>query len=273
MSYCPVTHPEKIWFPADKITKQDIINYYRAAAPLLLPAIAHHPLTLHRFPDGITHTGFFQKDIPDYLPPIVTRKTIRNKTVPGSTTYPYLTAHNTQGLLCLINTGAITIHQWQSSIKKLNYPTRVVFDLDPGSHVTWDHLVIIAYALKELLKDHGFTPTCMLTGSRGVHVIAPIPPRFSYTLIRTYAHRCAEIIQKKYPKLITINPREIHKKDRIYIDILRNSYGATTVVPYAVRARAGAPVAMPINWPTLSKKNMCSDYFTLERALSFIFSS
>lgn len=270
MRYCSVTHPEKIWFPEDNITKQDIINYYRTAAPLLLPTIANHPLTLHRFPDGITHTGFFQKEIPNYLPSLVTRILIRNKTVPGSTTYPYLTAHNTKGLLCLINTGAITIHQWQSGIKNLNFPTRLVFDLDPGSRVLWEDIVTVAYALKKLLESHGFTPTCMLTGSRGVHVIAQIPPRYKYDTIRTYTHRCAKLIHKKYPSLVTIQSREKNKSHRVYIDTLRNSYGATTVVPYAVRARPGAPVAMPISWRSLSQKNMRSDYFTLPKALHVI---
>ncbi|MBX9830943.1 non-homologous end-joining DNA ligase [Candidatus Babeliales bacterium] len=244
-----VSNPEKIWFPQSKITKVDLVAYYRDIAPFMLPFTKDRALTLHRFPDGIDHEGFYQKNIGAHFPAWVASKKIKNKEA-GYTTY--VVCNNAASLAYIATQGCITPHLWLSKIDKLNYPDRMIFDLDPFD----DDFTLVCWTAKELkkeLEERGLTPFVMTTGSRGLHVVVPLKRTATFDVVRDYARDIATLLVQRYPKKLTINPRKESRGRKLLIDCMRNAYGATAVTPYAVRAIEKAPVAMPIFWEELAR--------------------
>lgn len=244
-----VPNPEKIWFPQSKITKGDIVAYYPDIAPYMLPFIKDRALTMHRFPNGIDHEGFYQKNIGEHFPSWVASKKIKNREA-GYTTY--VVCNNAASLAYLATQASITPHLWLSKVDKLNYPDRMIFDLDPFDDdfatVRWT-----ALELKKLLQEIGMPTFVMTTGSRGLHVVVPLKRVATFDVVREYARSIATLLVDRYPKKLTINARKESRGRRLLIDCMRNSYGATAVAPYAVRAIEKAPVATPIFWEELAR--------------------
>lgn len=245
-----LTNQNKVLFPKSKITKGDLIEYYARIAPCMLPYMKDRAVTMHRFPDGITKEGFYQKDAADYFPDYIAIQPVERSTG-GVVHYPVI--NNVASLVYLANLACITPHLWLSRIDKINYPDRMIFDFDPSSGVTFSQVRFAALCAKQLLESLGLYTFIMTTGSRGVHVVVPLKRQYLFDEVRAFAKEVAQLLVKRYPKKLTIELHESKRGKRVFIDWLRNAWGATGVAPYAVRAKPGAPVATPIAWDELSR--------------------
>jgi len=255
-----ITHPEKVLFPKSGITKQEIVDYYLTIAPHMLPYMKNRPLTMLRFPNGINHEGFFQKDASDFFPSWITRCPVKKKD--GGITH-YVVCDNQATLIYLANLACLTPHLWLSTVNNLTRPDRMIFDLDPS---TKDFSLVVEVALRikkilEHLKLHSFVTT---TGSRGLHVVVPIKETLPYNKVRAFAAHIGHILINDDPKNITMDIRKEKRDKKVFIDTLRNGFGATAVAPYAVRAHEDAPVATPLYWEELSNKKLRSTTYTIK---------
>lgn len=244
-----LSHADKIWFPISKITKEDIALYYQSIAPYFLKYCKNHLIVLMRFPDGIDQEFFYQKQIPDYFPNYIKRKTIDLKT--GEQQTLTLIA-NKKSLLYLVNQATITFHSWLSNTKNVYNPDKIVFDFDPSS----DDLKSLRFAvleMKKIIEDCKLVPFLMTTGSKGYHIVIPIKATHDFDTIHNFSKNLAIKLANQYPKLMTTNPLLTERTGKIFIDYLRNSYGQTSVAPYSVRAIEKAPIATPIEWSELNK--------------------
>ncbi len=251
-----VSHPDKVLFPDDGITKRDLAEYYRRVAPKILPFLKDRPLSLQRFPDGIGW-GFYEKKAPDYFPDWFER--VRVKVKEGGS-QQQLMCNNAASLVYLADQACITPHPWLSKKGGLDFPDRMIFDLDPAGN-DFGAARDAALVIKEVLEKAGFRPFAMTTGSRGVHVVVPLNGKTSFDKVRERARELAEQAAEREPKDLTIEPRKAARKGRTFVDYLRNAYGQTSVPPYAVRARKGAPVAVPLRWAELDSPALTAQSF------------
>ena len=256
-----ITNPEKILFPDDNITKADLINYYHEIAPIMVPYMKNRLITLQRFPEGINHEGFFQKDASDYFPSWIKTKSIKKKDG-GSTAY--VVCNNAATLVYLANQACITPHLWLSKINNLHKPDKMIFDLDPTGDKDFALVKEVALILKKILEDHKLEPYVMTTGSRGLHVVTQLNATADFEVVRTFARDIAAKIAQADPKRITIETRKEKRGTRLLIDYLRNGFTATAVSPYAVRPKPGAPIATPLFWEELDNKKLTSQMYTMK---------
>jgi bifunctional non-homologous end joining protein LigD len=241
-----LTRPDKVLFPADEITKADLIAYYRKVAAVMVPHLRGRPLMLQRFPDGIDGEGFLQKQVADYFPAWIRRAELAKE----GGTVTYAVADDEPTLAYLAAQACITPHVWLSRVDRPDRPDRVVFDLDPARP---DFATVrdTARALRDLLEAVGLVPFVQTTGSRGLHVVAPLDRRGDFEAVRSFARDVAERLVAQDPANRTIASRTAKRHGRVFIDTLRNGYAQTVVAPYAVRALPGAPVATPLEWREL----------------------
>lgn len=256
-----MTKPNKVLFPLSGITKADLALHYEHVAPLMIPLIKYHPLAMQRFPDGIEHEGFYQKDIPEYFPDWIDRVSIENKD--GSTT-TYAMGQNKKTLVYLAYQACITLHELLSKSDKLHYPDRMIFDLDPGQGVTFALIKKTALAIKELLDKNRITSFAMTTGSRGIHVVVPLRRLYTFEYTHTYAQRIGQLLVQEYPHMLTVSMSKEERKGKIFIDFIRNTFGHHAVAPYAVRAHEYAPVATPVDWAEVEKPTLESQSYTIQ---------
>jgi bifunctional non-homologous end joining protein LigD len=248
-----VTHLEKVLFPDDGITKGELVDHYLAVAPRMLPLISGRPVTMQRFPDGIGKTGFLQKQIGRHFPDWIERVTAPNRrtrqaTVREEVTYPV--CRHADDLAYLANQGCITPHVWLSRTPDIHHPDQMVFDLDPAS----DDLGVLrsaAAALHGLLDELGLASFLKSSGSRGLHVVVPLVPAADTDTVKVFSIAVAEALAARHPTDFTTESRIANRDGRLYLDIGRNGYAQTMAAPYAVRALAGAPVSMPLDWSEL----------------------
>jgi bifunctional non-homologous end joining protein LigD len=255
-----VSNSQKLLFPASKITKSDLMKYYDNIADYILPYIKNRPLTMQRFPEGIGEKGFFQKNASLYFPDWIKTEEIRK--VGGWVNHVICDTKET--LLYLVNQYAITFHISLSTIDAIDYPDRLIFDLDPPEG---DFEVAIqgAKALRKLLEnDLGFKTFLMVTGSKGLHVVIPLLQRESFNEVHAFAKAVSNYIAKENPDQYTTAIRKNKRKGRLYIDYLRNSYAQTSVAPFSIRAIENAPVATPISWTELENKNLNPQHYTIK---------
>jgi bifunctional non-homologous end joining protein LigD len=243
-----ITHPEKVLFPTDGITKGEVAEYYRLVAPLMVPHIARRPLTLERFHRGIGEKGFFQKSVTKGYPEWLERVAVPKKG--GVVHHPLVT--DTEGLLWLANLNCITPHVWTARDPDLLHPDLLVFDLDPSEE---DHDALRAATLlvRDALAELGLTSRVKTTGSKGFHVVVAVDGGADYPACARFAHGFGRRLVDRYPETFT---QEFHKADRgtrILLDTGRNEYHATYAAPYALRALAGAPVSAPCTWEEVER--------------------
>jgi len=253
-----VTHPDRVLFPADGITKAELVDYYSAIADVMLPHLKGRPLTLWRYPRGIDQKGFVQQDFADSMPDWMGRVEVGKED--GTVVHPV--ADSRESLRWLANQNCVTVHAWLSRRDRLHTPDRIVFDLDPSA----DDFAVVkatARAVADLLTQIGLVPYVQTTGSRGLHVVTPIRGDADYDTARRFARDIAEVIVADDPDHRTVEMRKANRGDRVYIDVMRNAYAQTAVAPYAVRARRGAPVATPLRWDELDRRGLRADLFTL----------
>lgn len=244
-----IGNPDKVLFPDDGVTKQDLADYYRQIAPVMLPHLRSRPVTMHRFPDGIDGSDFYQKDAPGYFPEWI--RTVVVSKEGGQVRH--VVCDDVATLVYLADQACITPHVWLSTVDDLDRPDRMVFDLDPPDGGTADAVRSAARATKDLLDELGLASRIMTTGSAGFHVVVPLDGSAGFDDVRDYAHRCADLLAERHPDDLTVEQRIADRRGRVFVDYLRNSRGQTTVAPYSVRARSGAPVATPIDWEEVGR--------------------
>lgn len=255
-----LTHLDKVLFPKDRIIKFDIVKYYFDIASVMLPYVKNRPVSMLRYPNGIDHEGFYQKNAGTYFPQWITLKPI--KTSDGKTVH-YVVIDKKATLIYLANQLCLTPHIWLSKIDALNYPDRMIFDLDPsGKKFDFSLIQKTALRFKELLETIGLVPFIMTTGSRGLHVVVPLDGKQNFDTVRAFAYDIALYLQKRDPKNLTLEIRKAARGKKIFLDYLRNSYTATSVAPYAIRAHPGAPIATPIDWDEVHDSKLVSTRYT-----------
>ncbi|MBI2344538.1 DNA ligase [Candidatus Dependentiae bacterium] len=244
-----LSHKNKIWFPQTKITKENITLYYQKIAPYFLKYCKNHLMVLLRYPNGIDQDFFYQKQIPQYFPAYIKRKTINLKKGEKQT---LVVIANQKSLLYLVNQATITFHSWLSNTKNVNNPDKIVFDFDPSTN-DLKQLRFAVTEMKKIIENYNLVPFLMTTGSKGYHIVIPIKPEYNFDIIHKFTKKLALELVNKYPKIITKNLKIKERNDKIFIDYLRNSYGQTSVAAYSVRAIEKAPIATPIEWKELNK--------------------
>lgn len=245
-----IGHPDKVLFPDDGITKRDLAEHYLRVADLALPHLRDRPLTMERFPDGIEGSGFVQKEAPGHFPDWV-----RTVTVPKEGgEVSHVVCDDTATLVYLADQACVTPHVWLSTVDRLDRPDRLVLDLDPPEGTDDpDPVRFAARAVREVLVGLDLRSRLMTTGSAGFHLIVPIEPRAGFDEVRDLARRIAGVAAARHDDRLTVATRKDARRGRVFLDTLRNGYAQTTVAPYAVRARPGAPVATPVDWDELGR--------------------
>ena len=257
-----ITHPDKVLFPGDGITKADLASYYERVSDWMLPHVRARPVSMQRFPDGIEKPGFFHKDIPDYFPDWVRRVEVPKED--GAVTHAITCDADT--LVYLVGQNTITPHVWLSRADRVWQPDRLVFDLDPAGR---DFTAVRRAArwTGELLRELGLAPFTQVTGSNGIHVWAPLRRRPGFDEVRSFARDAAAVLAERHPDELTVEMRKAKRQGRILVDVMRNGYAQTAVPPYAVRPRPGAPVAAPLEWDELSDSKLRPDRWTVRSVL------
>ncbi len=256
-----MTNPDKVLFPKSGITKSDLADHYENVAPLMIPLIKNHPIAMQRFPNGIDQEGFYQKDMPSYFPSWIDRVEIKNKD--GSHT-TYVMCQNAKTLVYLAYQACITMHELLSRSDKLQYPDRMIFDLDPGPGVTFSLIKKTALLINALLSNNGMTAFTMTTGSRGMHVVVPLRRMYTFKYTHAYAQHIGQILVAAHPDLFTVSVSKKERKGKIFIDFIRNTFGHMAVAPYAVRPIENAPVATPLAWSEIKDPRLESQSYTIK---------
>lgn len=251
-----VTHPEKALFPEDGITKGELVDYYRRIAGYMVPHVEGRPMTLQRFPDGIDKEGFFQKEASDYFPAWVRRATLE---LGKGGIQHQVVCDNAATLVYLASQAMVTPHVFLSRADKVHYPDKLIFDLDPPDN-NFETVRSAAKTIREALDADGYPVYLMTTGSRGLHVVVPLDRSADFDAVRAFARGFAEKLAAKYPDRFTTELSKEKRHGRLFLDYLRNSYGATGVAPYGVRAKNGAPIATPITRDELDEIKSSQEY-------------
>jgi bifunctional non-homologous end joining protein LigD len=253
-----ITHPEKVLFPDDGITKGELAAYYEAIAPVMVPHIANRPITMERYPAGILKKGFIQKDVSKGFPSWLKRVEVPKKD--GTVHHPIV--NDTSSLLWVANQNSITLHVWPSRAPNLYQPDICVFDLDPSADEP-QALRKAALGLRDLLEELGLPSWVKTSGSKGFHIAVPLDAKADFGAVAGFAHAVGALLVTRHPKALT---QEFHKVDRggrILVDTGRNGYSATFAAAYTVRAKPGAPVSAPCTWEEVERGTVGPRTFTL----------
>ena len=253
-----ITHPEKVMFPDDGITKGDLAKYYETIAPLMLPHLKGRPVTMERYPAGIGKKGFWQKDVSKGFPEWLERVAVPKKD--GVVHHPVVT--DLRSLLWVTNQNTITHHVWISRVPELYYPDICVFDLDP-SRDDPPSVRAAAIGLRDLLDELGLPSWIKTTGSKGFHIVVPLDGKSNISEVARFAGTVGRLFVSRAPEHLTQEFSKVDRQGRIYVDTGRNGYSATFAAVYTVRAKPGAPVSAPCTWEEVEKGKVNPDSFTL----------
>ena len=244
-----VTHPDRVLFAAQGVTKRDLINYYLTVSDLILPHVAHRPLALVRCPQGSGSECFFQKHASAGFPNQFGHIRIKEK----SATREYMTIEDERGLVAAVQVGVLELHIWCSRVDTLEQPDRMVFDFDPDEGLPFAKVRDAARDMRERLKSLGLESFPMATGGKGIHVVVPLTPKHSWDEHRNFAEALARVMADEEPERFVANMSKAKRQGKIFVDYLRNGRGATAISPYSTRSRSGAYVATPVSWQQLSR--------------------
>ncbi|WP_405649733.1 non-homologous end-joining DNA ligase [Streptomyces sp. NBC_00019] len=261
-----VHRPEKVLFPGDgagkEYTKSDLVDYYRSVAPFMLPHLRRRPLMLERLPDGVGGPRFMQKNTPESYPDWLSRVEVTKE----GGTVRHTVCDDTTTLVYLADQACLTLHRWLSRVGRVEQPDRMVFDLDPfGDDFAPVHEA--AWLLAELLDELELPSALMTTGSRGLHVVVPVTGHHDFDEVREFAKDVADTLAAAHPEKFTTAARKKDRGERLYLDIQRNAYAQTAVVPFTVRAKPGAPVATPMSWTQLDDPGLDARRWSIEDAV------
>jgi len=254
-----ITHPDKILFPDDGITKGELALYYETIAPLMLPHLRRRPITMERYHRGISAPGFFQKDVSKGFPEWLERVEVPKH---GGTVHHPI-ANDTRSLLWLANQNSITIHVWPSRTPNLYNPDICIFDLDPSNTDTLEPLRKAALSLRDLLTELGLPSWIKTSGSKGFHIAVPLDGKSDFGEVARFAHRVGTVLVNRDPDNLTQEFSKADRGGRILVDTGRNGYSATYAATYTVRAKPGAPVSAPCTWEEVQAGDVGPQTFTL----------
>jgi len=243
-----ITHPEREVFPESQCSKLDVARYYVQMATYILPYVSNRPLSIVRCPRGARKTCFFQKHAEARAIPGVEIASIRD----SGGLNPYILANSVEALVGLAQMGTIELHTWMATMPAVERPDTFIIDFDPDTGVAWSDVVKAARTARALLDDLGLVSFVKTTGGKGLHVVVPLARRHSWEDIKSFSRDLAMRLVQNEPDRYVAVASKAERKGKIFVDYLRNSRGATAVVPYSLRARAGATVATPIAWDTLT---------------------
>ncbi len=255
-----VSRPEKILFPEPGYTKADVCRYTALVAPVRRPYVRDRPVTLHRYPDGVTSDGFYQRSTPDHFPDWVDTATVPSE---SSGTKRLVTLGSPATEVYLADQGAFEVHAWTSRATHLEQPDRLVLDLDPPQD-GFQAVREAAFELKDLLESLHLSPYLMTTGQKGLHIHCPLKPGPGFKTVRKLARVVCNALVEQARDRYTIAHRKNKRGDRVFLDIFRNGRSQTSVAPYCLRPRAHAPVAAPIRWSELDDPDLRPDSITLD---------
>ncbi|MEN3976796.1 non-homologous end-joining DNA ligase [Emcibacter sp. SYSU 3D8] len=243
-----LSHPDKVLYADQGVTKLDLARYLHAVSPRMLPYVSRRLVSLVRCPEGAAKQCFFQKHGTAGLAPSLKPLPVREKDG-GEDDYLYLTDET--GLVRAAQMGVLEFHIWGSMIDDIEKPNRIVFDLDPDPSVSFESVKQAALRVRDILDALGLRSFPLLTGGKGIHVVTPIRRRHEWPVIKEFAKSLALRMSEDQPDKYLATMSKAKRKGRIFIDYLRNERGSTAIAPYSPRARKGAPVAWPVTWESL----------------------
>lgn len=251
-----ISHPERVVFADTGLTKKDIADYYAAVADSILPYLGSRPLSVLRCPEGTEESCFYQKHAGQGF-----RDPVKAIQVPEKDGHvAYLAVDSVEGLVSLAQYGVIEIHPWGSTEVNLEHPDMLTFDLDPGPGVDWREVCRAASHVRDVLGELGLSGYLKSSGGKGLHVVVPVKPDTTWATSKSFCASFAKSLAKAEPSRFVAVASKASRQGRIFIDYLRNSRGATSIAPYSVRARTGAPVAVPLRWEELGKLKSSDQY-------------
>jgi bifunctional non-homologous end joining protein LigD len=254
-----VTNPERVLFPEPGITKRDLMIYYARVARWMLPHVANRPLMLVRCPEGAGESCFHQKHPSQGMPRAVETVLVPQKKGPEAN----LVIRDVEGLLGLVQMGALEIHTWGSRADRVEHPDQLVFDLDPDEDLPWSRVVEAAHLLRAQLEERGLTGFLRLTGGKGLHIVVPVEPELAWDEAKEFTATVARAMVSAEPSRYVATMTKQKRRGKIFIDYFRNGRGATAVASFSTRARGNAPVAFPIGWDEIDKAASRPDPITV----------
>jgi bifunctional non-homologous end joining protein LigD len=242
-----LTHPNRVLYPEQGITKIELASYYEGVADRIMPHIERRPLTLVRCPEGHEQQCFYQRHAQGALDPEIHQVKVKGK---GSVVF-YLAIDSLAGLIALVQMGVLEIHTWGARSERIEQPDQIIFDLDPDPTVGWSALKQAALSVRKRLTDLGLPAFLKTTGGKGLHVAVPIVPQHDWSFINKFTKTIAQSVVRENPERLIATMSKAKRKGKIFIDYLRNAKTATAVCAYSTRARSGAPVSTPLRWEEL----------------------
>lgn len=262
-----LTNQDKIYFPKDKLTKGDVVNYYQSVQAYILPYLKDRPESLKRNPNGIEDKGFFHKDAGEGAPEWV--KSISLHSESANKDIDYILCNDKATLMYLNNLGCIEINPWNSRIQKVDNPDYMIIDIDPSDKNTFEQVIQTAQVVKKVLDKAGASSFCKTSGATGLHVYVPMGAKYSYNQVKDFGHLVAMMVQEELSEFTTLERPLNKRKNRIYIDYLQNRKGQTLACAYSLRPVEGASVSTPLEWKEV-KKGLKPSQFTIHNILKRI---
>jgi bifunctional non-homologous end joining protein LigD len=260
------TNLSKVYWPKEKYTKRDMLNYYYQVAPYILPYLKDRPQSMNRYPNGINGKSFYQKDITDKAPSWIKNEPYRTSEGEDKN---FLVPEDEAAILFMANAGAIEMNPWNSTIYKPDYPDWCLIDLDPSEKNTFDQVIKAAQVTKEVLDHLGVIGYPKTSGSTGIHIYIPMGAKYTYDQCQLFGKVIATQVQHILPEFTSIERIVKNRKNKLYVDYLQNRPKATLAAPYSLRPKPGATVSMPLHWEEV-KKGLAMKDFTIVNAMARI---
>jgi bifunctional non-homologous end joining protein LigD len=260
----PFTNLTKVFWPAEGITKGDLVDYYRRVSEWLLPYLADRPLVLTRYPDGIEGKSFFQKDAPDWVPDWVRREVVWSEHAQREVAY--FVCDDVESLLYVVNMGTIPLHVWSSRVADLAHPDWCILDLDPKG-APFDHVLRVARAIRELCEELELPSFPKTSGSSGLHVLIPLGATLTHEQSRTFGELLAREVVRVLPEIASVARAVRAREGKVYVDYLQNRHGQLLVAPFSVRPLPAAPVSMPLRWREVNAR-LSNGRYTIANAVA-----
>lgn len=258
-----LTNPDRILYGGQGVTKADLIRYYDAVAPRMLPLMERHPLSLVRCPKGAGEKCFFQKHATDGFPEALKKVPIRES---SGKSEDYLYVDTVAGLAAGVQMGTLEFHIWGSRADNLEKPDRIVFDLDPDERLAFEVVRLAAVVVRDRLKSIGLETLPLVTGGKGVHIVAPLRRSADWERVKAFARGAAQALAAEHPDVFTATMARKRRHGKIFLDWMRNERGSTAIAPWSTRAKPDAPVALPVSWKELAGLE-AANAFGIEEAM------
>ncbi len=256
-----LTNLDKLYWKGDKITKGDMLRYYKSVSRYILPYLRNRPVMLRRFPDGINGLNFYQKNAGENAPNFVKTAKVQHE----GRKISYIIVQDVKSLLYVANLGSIELHTFNASLKRLEKPDYMVFDLDPQG-VSYDAVVDTAKALHEIFQELRMPSFCKTSGATGMHIYVPMHGQYDFKEVKHFASLIARLGKQRLPGITSIERNPQKRKKKVYIDCLQNEHMQTLVCPYSLRARPHAPVSTPLDWKEV-KHGLDPAQFTIKNTM------